>query len=301
MPRKPAKRREPTPMDEGAAILDAATKAGADYAMEQVGSGHFRDWVYDQMVEAERMRAADPGSVFPSDTPAGAKKAARNMLQQLEWDTKRQMDPREVLDLSGAKGAFESGSAAWVRDTYGITVQDVTGAFFDSFVEELNRPSTREWLTDEVLLQSEELRGSGVREARRAPQRRGLYRVIYLIRGRRASVPATLQFDAAMREFTALKRRGLTAWIESDSGEFVPVEGAVRKPAEIAEGRRRHSVVRNFIAVDTNDRRIAGPSKDYAAMKREAEKRRGYVKFTMQSRRRPARGPAQFPKSRRPS
>src|ERR1700677_5236632 len=145
MPRKKtAERREPPPEEEGAQILEAASKAGADYAMEQVGSEHFRDWVYDQMVEAERIRAAAPASVFPSDTPAGAKKAARNMLQQLEWDTKRQMDPREVLDLSGAKGAFESGSAAWVRDTYGITVQDGRGAFFERLVEEVSGPTRGE-------------------------------------------------------------------------------------------------------------------------------------------------------------
>jgi hypothetical protein len=68
--------------------------------------------------------------------------------------------------------------------------------------------------------------------------RKGLYRVIYLVRGRRATVPATLQFDAAMREFAALKRRGFTTWIESDSGEFVPVEGAMRKPKEIVDEHR---------------------------------------------------------------
>jgi hypothetical protein len=68
--------------------------------------------------------------------------------------------------------------------------------------------------------------------------RKGLYRVIYLVGGRRATVPATLQFDAAMREFAALKRRGFTTWIESDSGEFVPVEGAMRKPKEIVDEHR---------------------------------------------------------------
>jgi hypothetical protein len=160
MPRKkPASRSEPTPMDEGAQILEAAAKAGADYAMEQVDGEHFRDWVYDQMLEAERMRKADPSSVFPADTPAGAKRAARNMLQQLEWDTKRQMDQREIIDLSGAKGVFESGSVSWVKDTYGITVHDVTSAFFDSFVETLNSPSAREWLAEEVLTRIQELRG----------------------------------------------------------------------------------------------------------------------------------------------
>jgi hypothetical protein len=170
MPRKKANR-EPSPKEEGAQILEAAAKAGADYAMEQVGGDHFHDWVWEQLVEAERMRATDPSSVFPNDTPAGAKRAARNMLQQLEWDTKRQMGAREVLDLSGAKGVFESGSASWVRDTYGITERDVTSAFFDSFVEALKSPSTVAWLTDEVLQQGEELRGAVksklAREARR--------------------------------------------------------------------------------------------------------------------------------------
>ena len=72
--------------------------------------------------------------------------------------------------------------------------------------------------------------------------RKGLYRVIYLVKGQRAAVPATLQFDAAMREFARLKRRAFTAWIETDSGEFVPVEGAMRKPKEIVDEQRRHRV-----------------------------------------------------------
>ena len=46
----------------------------------------------EQMVEAERMRAADPSSVLPLETPADARKVARNMLQQLGWDTKRELN-----------------------------------------------------------------------------------------------------------------------------------------------------------------------------------------------------------------
>jgi hypothetical protein len=72
--------------------------------------------------------------------------------------------------------------------------------------------------------------------------RKGLYRVVYLNRGRRTLVPATLQFDAAIREFKALKQRAFTAWIETDSGEFVPVEGAMRKPKEIVNETRHHRV-----------------------------------------------------------
>jgi hypothetical protein len=167
MPRKPARRREPTPKEEGEQIIEAASKAGADYAHEQVGSPHFADWVYDQLLEAEEMSKRDPSSVFPVDTPAGARKAARNMLQQLEWDTKRQMDQREILKMAGADGVFGAGSEDWVRDTYGITAQDVTGAFFDAFDEQLSSPSTRQWLTDEILTRGEEIRGGEVSEARR--------------------------------------------------------------------------------------------------------------------------------------
>src|ERR1700684_3849224 len=45
--------------------------------------------------------------------------------------------------------------------------------------------------------------------------------------------------DAPVRRCdAALKRRGFTAWIESDSGEFVPVEGAMKKPGEIVDEHR---------------------------------------------------------------
>ncbi len=159
MARKSKKHREPTPEEEGAQVLEAAAKAGADYAHEQVNGDYFRDWVYEQVAEAERMRRQDPGSVFPSDTPDGAKRAAKNMLQQLEWDTERQMDAREILELSGASGVFGAGSADWVRDTYGITQGDVTGAFFSAFREALRAPAVRQWLTDLVLETNEQVGG----------------------------------------------------------------------------------------------------------------------------------------------
>lgn len=69
---------------------------------------------------------------------------------------------------------------------------------------------------------------------RKFNMRKGLHRVVYLVNGRRATIPATLQFDAAMREFAALKRRGFTTWVEDVSGEFVPVTGAMKKPKELA-------------------------------------------------------------------
>lgn len=161
-------RREPTPKQEGEQIIDAASKAGKHYALDQVESDHFRDWVYDQMLEAEQMRRRDPSSVVPLESPADARKVARNMLQQLEWDTKRQMDQREILELAGATGVFGAGSDDWVRDTYGITRKDVTDTFFDAFDEALQSTSVREWLTDLVLQTKEDMGGNaGVSESRR--------------------------------------------------------------------------------------------------------------------------------------
>jgi hypothetical protein len=166
MPRKT--RREPSSQEEGQQILVDAERAGADYAQEQIESSHFRNWVYEQMVEAERMRQADPSSVFPIESPTDANKLARNMLQQLQWDTKRAMDTQEILELSGASGVFSAGSADWVRDTYGITERDVSSAFYTGFDEKLQKPSNRQWLTDLILQFNEELRGSGAREMREA-------------------------------------------------------------------------------------------------------------------------------------
>lgn len=38
--------------------------------------------------------------------------------------------------------------------------------------------------------------------------------------------------DTARSYLRKLKRRGLTAWIETTAGEFVPVPGTLRKPGE---------------------------------------------------------------------
>ena len=177
--RKPKRvtRREPTPEEEGQQILEQATKAGTDYAQDQIGGDYFQDWVREQMAEGEAMRQADPSSVIPLESPSDAKKLARNMLKQLEWDTKRDMDASVVLEMSGAKGVFDAGSADWVRDTYGITYEDVSDAFFGAFTEELKSQSVRQWLADIVLEFNEEARGGGgeVGESRRRPMVRAIH------------------------------------------------------------------------------------------------------------------------------
>ena len=162
--------------EEGQQILQDAERAGADYANDQVDSDYFRDWVFDQLLEAEQMRRRDPASVLPLETPAHARKIARNMLQTLKWDIQRQLDRREMLDLAGAAGVFSAGSRDWVRDTYGITEQDVGREFFSGFDEALHKPAVMSWLTDLILETSEQVRGTAVREAGSGLRSRGLDR-----------------------------------------------------------------------------------------------------------------------------
>ncbi len=117
----------------------SAHKAGADYAHEQLAGSYFQDWVWEQMVEAERMRQADPNSVIDASTPAGARKVAKNMLQQLKWDTKRALKESKE--------------------------------FFEGFDEVLQSQSSIDWLADMILDFDKEARGPAGKEAREA--RRG--------------------------------------------------------------------------------------------------------------------------------
>ena len=117
---------------------------GAQYAQDQVAGEYFMDWVRNQMIEAEEMGRREPGSVFPLGTKAAYKKLARNMLQQLEWDTKREMDPHEIHNL----GATDPR------------------AFFSGFVEELKSDSTVNWLADEIETIHKQSGGPEVDEAR---------------------------------------------------------------------------------------------------------------------------------------
>ncbi len=97
-----------------------AHQAGADYAQEQVTSDHFHQWVWEQLSQAAKM---DPDKVLPLETKADARTIARNMLQDLEWDTVQQYNP-EVEDPK---------------------------AFWAGFRETLRSSETRDWLADELL------------------------------------------------------------------------------------------------------------------------------------------------------
>lgn len=119
--------------EEEQQILDDAETAGAQYAIDQTEGDHFRNWVYEQMVEAKEIERREPGSTFPLKTKADYKKLARNMLQQLEWDTKRGLDTREILELTGANS--EVGGDTWERIVG--SGSKVVAAFYRGFSESL--------------------------------------------------------------------------------------------------------------------------------------------------------------------
>ena len=123
-------RKRPEPAPEG------AEAAGEAYAREQLAGDYFQQWVWEQMVEGDRERQRDPSSVI--DDP---RQIAKNMLQQLLWDTKRELDVGTLLDLSGG----------------GETRAAVT-EFYEGFDGVLRDPNTVRWLTEIITDMEEDLR-----------------------------------------------------------------------------------------------------------------------------------------------
>lgn len=163
----PIKRRVPTARETGDA--PNAEAAGEQYANDQLQGGYFMDWVREQMLEAER---ADPSQMLPLETKSDATVIAKNMLQQLVWDTERGLGDNDILDLAG--GVFGPGTATGGRET--------VREFWIGFKGALQDPKTRDWLADELLQIKQEMRGGGVGEARRgvvaAPRRGSLFKII---------------------------------------------------------------------------------------------------------------------------
>jgi hypothetical protein len=123
-----------------------AESAGAEYAQDQIENDYFMGWVREQMLEASRM---DPSTVLPLETKSDARVIARNMLKQLEEDTKRGLDPREIASLIGVDS----------------TTHDDVKEFFKGFSDTLRMNDA--WLAGELLEINREMRGGGVSEARR--------------------------------------------------------------------------------------------------------------------------------------
>ena len=123
-----------------------AEAAGYRYAEEQLNGDHFKDWVWEQMVEGCRMRKADPKSVIPLENAADFKKLARNMLQQLGWDMDRDLDMRTILETVGVDSEGSSQDAEVARD-FGRGVRAM-----------LTKPGTIQWLASECRTIEQDLK-----------------------------------------------------------------------------------------------------------------------------------------------
>ncbi len=132
----------------------SAKTAGEQYANDQINGEHFMDWVFDQLVEASKM---DPSKVHPIETLDDAKKIARNMLQQLEWDTKRGLERIEIERMIG-----------------GNLTRDRIEEFYSGFKRASD--ASRDWLAEEVLRMHRSLRGGkSVDDAGRSVDRTAWY------------------------------------------------------------------------------------------------------------------------------
>jgi hypothetical protein len=61
------------------------------------------------------------------------------------------------------------------------------------------------------------------------------YRLLYLVAGKRSMSPEEFSsVEDAAGAVNFFKARGITAWVEDDTGKFVPVKGTRRKPSSVA-------------------------------------------------------------------
>jgi len=93
---------------KGFTPTERAQAAGEKYAVVQIQTEHFDNWVRDQLIEASKM---PEDQVLPLETPDDARKIARNMLQQLEWDIKRDADVATELESYGVEVTRETEQA----------------------------------------------------------------------------------------------------------------------------------------------------------------------------------------------
>jgi len=94
-------------------------QAGFDHAQEQMESDYFRDWVHEQLnVDVPGGRITDPRQI------------ARNMLQQLVWDTARGIDVTAVVGRKTTRDEFKE--------------------FMDGFRENAQSKAAVDWLTEIV-------------------------------------------------------------------------------------------------------------------------------------------------------
>jgi hypothetical protein len=146
----------------GKGTTEKAERAGEQYAQDQLQSDYFADWIREQLYEAGKM---DPNDVLPLETKADATVIAWNMLQQLEWDAKRDLRGRDILELLGPEAAARPGDSE--------PRPALVATFFDGFRKTLD--ASQEWLSDELLQIKGEMSGGRVGETRRSPSGRTPY------------------------------------------------------------------------------------------------------------------------------
>jgi len=179
----------------GVGPANQAEAAGKRYAQEQLASDYFMEWVMEQLAEAADM---DPSDTLPLATKEDALVIAGNMLQQLRWDTQRDLGPRELAQTIG-----------------GDPTRGDVEKFYAGFRETLD--GAQDWLANELLRLKGEMRGGGVREARGgAPESAAAFR-----KGDRVKWSARLFRDTEWHYGTIMSGRPRSMKIEG-VGPSVP-------------------------------------------------------------------------------
>lgn len=246
--------------------LEAARRAGAQYARDQVQGTYFEDWARDQLVEAEEMRRRDPSSVLPLESPADFRKLARNMLQQLRWDIERELDPRTVIGEDASREEQE--------------------AFWEGLRGELTDPNIVHHVVDDLMRAHEDVRDAQHERSEPPPQLPlpGVHDRRHVRSVARSNVPFAVytadgnELTNGISEIEAMRFAQRAA---NERGEVVEVYQGSKLIKTVRPIKASGRTVQDYVAVDTRNRVVAGPFKDYGEAKREADRAGGVVKFVM--------------------
>ena len=227
--------------------LEQATAAGTQYAEDQIQSDHFSDWVRDQISEGEQLRRRGEDVIDDTD------QIARNMLQQLKWDIMRDLDvPREFAGNDEAVQAYAQG----IRNV-------------------LEGESARTWLSEEIKYIQEERAGQQASEKTRVREQRGSISRDK-IQSALAIVHRNGRSPVAVRD--AILNTGLNDAEIDILLNSIHVKRSELGPLTSQVPHKPRPMVRDYEAIDSRARRIAGPFKTYGDAKQAAGPA-GTVKF----------------------
>lgn len=123
-------------------LQQQARAAGVQYADDQIQSDYFDNWVFEQLHEGARPGSqAAPGletenlvKVEPSMELAG------RMLQQLVWDTQRDLEASTIEEYLRAQGVLDP-----------LKHKTVVGpAFWEGLREHLRTRNVRSWVAEKI-------------------------------------------------------------------------------------------------------------------------------------------------------